>query len=76
MYDFLDGQKKIFCYGLYAIGGNTPIIKDSYRVWKVSKSHMETLLYTSISTGRLYGFSWLENIRNEFETYDLAKNRR
>ena len=37
---------------------------------------MESVLHALMAAGVVTGFSWLEFIRNEFDTYVLAKERR
>jgi hypothetical protein len=37
---------------------------------------MELNLNALIAAGVVKGFSWLEKIRNEFETYNLSKERK
>jgi hypothetical protein len=76
LYDFLEYREQIFPFGIYATGQQTQVQKDSYRVRKVPLPHMENVLHTLIATSMVFGYSWLENIRAEFEVYDTAKDRK
>lgn len=68
-------SKKISPYGILSTGGNE-FTKKTYRRWNVPASKMETNLHTLISAGVVKWFSWLDRIRNEFETYNLSKERK
>lgn len=52
------------------------ITKKTYRRWNVPASKMEINLHTLMAAWVVTWYSWLEKIRNEFETYNLSKERK
>ncbi|HPC34084.1 MAG TPA: hypothetical protein PLP73_00330 [Candidatus Absconditabacterales bacterium] len=68
-------NRKIAPYGILSTGGNE-FTKKTYRRWNVPANIMETNLHSLMAASVVRGYSWLEHIRNEFETYTLAKQRK
>jgi len=68
-------SRKVSPYGILSTWGNE-ITKKTYRRWNVPANVMELNLNALIAAGVVKGFSWLEKIRNEFETYNLSKERK
>lgn len=68
-------NKKLSPYGILSTWGSE-ITKKTYRRWNVPASVMESNLNALISWWVVKWFSWLERIRNEFETYNLSKERK
>lgn len=68
-------SKKVSPYWILSTGWST-VTKVTYRRWNVPAVVMETNLHTLMSAWIIRWFSWLEKIRNEFDTYNLSKERK
>ena len=74
LYDYLSG-KWYSPYWIYATSW-MDVTKRTYREWSIPKNSMETWLQFAMSHGIITWYSFLENIKNEFETYSLANERK
>lgn len=72
-FDYFEARK-YSPYGILATGWNIPK-QQTYRRWNVPAQIMEKTFHSLLSAGVVTWFSWLEHIRNEFETYNLSKER-
>ena len=72
-FDYFE-SRKYSPYGILSTGGAT-INKTTFRRWNVPTVNQEQTLHTMLAAGIVKWFSWLDFIRNEFETYNLAKER-
>ena len=73
-FDYFE-SRKLMPYWIISTGGNN-VNKQTYRRWNVPEQILEKTLHTMMSAGVVTWFSWLDNIRNEFETYNLSKERK
>ena len=73
-FDYFE-SRKFMPYWIISTGGNN-VNKQTYRRWNVPEQILEKTLHTMMSAGVVTWFSWLDNIRNEFETYNLSKERK
>jgi hypothetical protein len=73
-FDYFE-SRKYSPYGILSTGGTT-VTKNTYRRWNVPAMTMEKIFHSLLAAGVVTGFSWLEHIRNEFETYNLSKERK
>lgn len=73
-FDFLEA-KKLSPYWIISTGWST-INKQTYRRWNVPEQLLEKTLHSMMAAWIVTWFSWLDNIRNEFETYNLSKERK
>jgi len=67
-------SRKIAPYGVLSTWWSE-LTKKTYRRWNVPASIMESNLHSLMASGNVTWFSRLDNIRNEFETYNLSKDR-
>jgi hypothetical protein len=72
--DFFE-QKKLSPYGILSTWGNT-LKKVTFRRWHVPAYMQEKNLHSLLSAGVVKWFSWLDKIKNEFDTYNLSKERK
>lgn len=68
-------SREVYVYGILSTWWANAN-KKSYRELNVPKENLSKLLVATIASWQISGYSWLENIRNEFETYDLANERK
>jgi len=67
-------SKRLSPYGILSTWWST-INKQTYRRWNVPEKIMEKNLHSLMAAKVITWFSRLDNIRNEFETYWLSKER-
>ena len=73
-FDWFENQR-VYPYGILSTGWQQATEKTSRR-WNVPANIMEANLHSLMAAWVVRGFSWLEYIRTEFETYTLTKERR
>jgi len=73
-FDYMEA-KKLSPYWIISTGGSA-VKEQTYRRWNVPEAMLENTLHTMMSAGVITWFSWLDRIRNEFETYNLSKERK
>lgn len=72
-FDYFE-SRKYSPYGILSTWWAT-VKKETFRRWNVPALQQEQTLHTMLAAGVVKWFSWLDFIRNEFETYNLAKER-
>lgn len=73
-FDYFE-SRKLAPYWILSTWWQT-INKQTYRRWNTPEPLLEKNLHSLMAAWVIRGFSWLEHIRNEFETYNLAKERK
>jgi len=74
MFDYMN-SKKIYPYGVGSTGSQT-INNPAPRVFNIGNVILEWNLKNVMNTSTLKWFSWLDNIRHEFETFEASKTRK
>lgn len=73
-FDYFEARKTS-PYWLLSTWWNT-VNKITFRRWNVPASEQEKNLHSLMAAGLVTWYSRLDNIRNEFETYNLSKERK
>lgn len=73
-FDWFENQR-VAPYGILSTGWSQ-MTEKTFRRWNVPANIMEANLHSLMAAGVVTWFSWLDNIRTEFETYTLTKERR
>jgi len=73
MFDLLN-SRQMYPYWVQSTGSGT-INNPSPRLYNIGNNVLEWNLKNIMNTKTLNGFSWLDNIRHEYETFEASKTR-